>query len=85
MNQETLIVNIKNLKSKNQSLDIITSAPRTKVSIEINGVDLGTITTNGFGVYNKPLDSRLNKKDKIELKATKKGYNPGSFSRTINR
>ena len=85
VNQETLIVNIKNLKSKNQSLDIITSAPRTKVSIEINGVDLGTITTNGFGVYNKPLDSRLNKKDKIELKATKKGYNPGSFSRTINR
>lgn len=58
---------------------IKTSVPDASVEVRIAGKLLTTIRTDGLGEYNLSLNDALISRQKIELIATKEGYNSGRY------
>ena len=84
INKERIEVGIDSLAVDVNTLHIKTSVPGATVVIKINGVEIDTITTDGFGTFAKGLDAKLQGGQRVVLEAHKDGYNDGKF-RTIVR
>ena len=76
---KNIMVGIETAFKGDEILHIKTSVPGVTVSINIDGKDLGTITTDSFGSFAKTLDFKLKTGHVIILIANKTGYNEGMF------
>ena len=80
---ERIIVSIDAIGVGDEKIIIRTSVDLAQVEVRIDGKLITTITTNGFGEYNLPLAEALRPNQRIVLKATKEGYNPGRHIKLV--
>ena len=76
---ERIVVETDALGRGTRRIFIKTSVPDASVEVKIAGKLLTRIRTDGLGEYNLSLNDALTSRQKIELIATKEGYNSGRY------